>query len=95
MAAETVNDLRNSSWEEAAGKRLRFSTTQYANENIVEASQGDAKREMPIAVAAVDLVKPEKSRFDLPANTLFPMQHARQLAPIGKARRENLRSQRL
>ena len=82
---ETINDLRNSSWEEAAGKRLRFSTTQYANEAVVESSQGDVKRDQPKAAAGVDLVKPEKSRFDLPANTLFPMQHA--LALIAAAKR--------
>ena len=82
--AETINDLRNSSWEEAGGKRLRFSTTQFANENVVESSQGDAKREMPAAAARVDLVKPDKSRFDLPPNTLFPMQHAKQMIQSAK-----------
>lgn len=76
---ETVNDLRNSSWEEAAGKRLRFSTTQFANEEAVESSQGDVRRADPAAAANVDLVKPEKSQFALPANTYFPMQHAEAL----------------
>jgi EipB-like len=76
---ETINDLRNSSWEDASGKRLRFSTTQFANEIIVESSQGDVKRATADAAATVDLVKPEKSRFDLPLNTMFPMQHAAHL----------------
>lgn len=76
---ETINDLRNSSWEEAAGKRLRFSTTQYTNDVVVEFSQGDAKRDTATATANVDLVKPAKSKFQLPANTYFPMQHAEEL----------------
>ena len=50
---ETINDLRNSSWEEAAGKRLRFSTTQYTNDVVVESSQGDAKRAPVKRVVAV------------------------------------------
>ncbi|MEQ1652334.1 MAG: cell envelope integrity EipB family protein [Hyphomicrobium sp.] len=83
--AETINDLRNSSWEEVAGKRLRFSTTQYANEDIVEASQGDVKRDAPSAASSVDLVKPAKSRFPLPANTFFPMQHAEALIKSAKS----------
>jgi EipB-like len=81
---ETINDLRNSSWEDASGKRLRFSTTQFANEIIVESSQGDVKRATADAAATVDLVKPEKSRFDLPLNTMFPMQHAAHLIKTAK-----------
>lgn len=82
--AETTNDLRNSSWEDAAGKRLRFSTTQFANEVLAEQSQGDAKRETPLGPARVDLVKPAKSQFEVSANTLFPMQHARAVIEAAK-----------
>lgn len=77
--SETINDLRNSSWEEVAGKRLRFSTTQYTNDALVEASQGDAKRDPKSSVADVDLVKPAASKFSLPTNTYFPIQHAEAL----------------
>ncbi len=81
---ETINDLRNSSWEDASGKRLRFSTTQYANEDVVESSQGDATRDKSGVGASVDLVKPSKSHFALPPNTYFPMQHAAALIQAAK-----------
>ncbi len=74
--AETINDLRNSSFEDAAASRLRFSSTQYQNDKIAEASQGDAMRGKAGASASVDLVKPAKSRVTLPGDVYFPMQHA-------------------
>ena len=83
--SETINDLRNSSWEEVAGKRLRFSTMQYTNNALVESSQGDAKRDPKSAVADVDLVKPAESKFKLPSNTYFPMQHAEALIRSAKS----------
>lgn len=83
--SETINDLRNSSWEEVAGKRLRFSTMQYTNDALVESSQGDAKRDPKAATADVDLVKPAVSTFKLPTNTYFPMQHAEALIRSAKS----------
>lgn len=83
--SETINDLRNSSWEEVAGKRLRFSTMQYTNDALVETSQGDAKRNPKSDAADVDLVKPAESKFTLPVNTYFPMQHAEALIRSAKS----------
>ncbi len=82
--AETINDLRTSSWEELAGKRLRFSSTQYQNEEIAEASQGDAVRNKTTSGADVELVKPQKKKLALPANIYFPMQHAAALIQSAK-----------
>jgi EipB-like len=82
---DTINDLRNSSWEEAAGKRLRFSATQYQDEVIVEASQGDANRGKQADTASVDLVKPKKSHLELPGTIYFPMQHATALIQAAKS----------
>ncbi len=82
---ETINDMRNSSWEEVGGKRLRFSTTQFSNEDLTEASQGDATRDKSASTASVDLVKPVKSRFKLPADTNFPMQHAAALIQAARS----------
>jgi hypothetical protein len=81
---DTINDLRNSSWEDAAGKRLRFSATQYQDDAIIEASQGDANRDKQSTAVSVDLTKPRKARFALPANTYFPMQHAAALIKSAK-----------
>lgn len=81
---DTINDLRNSSWEDMAGKRLRFSATQYQDETIIEASQGDATRDKSGSTASVELVKPKKSRVKLPADIYFPMQHAAALIQSAK-----------
>ena len=82
--AETINDLRTSSWEELAGKRLRFSSTQYQNEVIAEASQGDATRGVG-GGTAVALTRPAKKSVTLPADLYFPMQHAAALIEAARA----------
>jgi hypothetical protein len=83
---ETVSDLRNSSWEEADGKKLRFSSSQYQNDELADASQGDAARTKgSTPVVGVDLIKPAKKRVSLPADVYFPMQHAYTLVQAAKS----------
>jgi EipB-like len=83
---ETVSDLRNSSWEEADAKKLRFSSTQYQNDELADSSQGDALRSKGTTpVVGVDLVKPAKKRVSLPTDTYFPMQHASTLVQAAKS----------
>jgi hypothetical protein len=83
---ETVSDLRNSSWEEADGKKLRFSSSQYQNDELADASQGDAARSKGTTpVVGVELVKPAKKRVSLPADVYFPMQHAHTLVEAAKS----------
>ena len=84
-----INDLRTSSWEDAAGSKLRFDVTQFRNDQLVEASQGDASREGTNVGAsasatagssgggiAVDLEKPERRKLNLPGNIYFPIRHS-------------------
>jgi hypothetical protein len=83
---ETVSDLRNSSWEEADAKKLRFSSTQYQNDELADSSQGDALRTKGApAIVGVDLVKPAKKRLSLPTDIYFPMQHASTLVQAAKS----------
>ena len=83
---ETLSDLRNSSWEEADAKKLRFSTTQYQNDKLADTSQGDAARSKGATpVVGVDLVKPSKKRLSLPQDIYFPMQHASSLVQAAKS----------
>ncbi|MBS0233048.1 MAG: cell envelope integrity EipB family protein [Proteobacteria bacterium] len=84
--ADTVSDLRNSSWEEADAKKLTFSSTQYQNDELADASQGDALRTKGATpVVGVDLVKPAKKRVSLPTDIYFPMQHASTLVQAAKS----------
>ena len=82
--ADTINDLRTSSWEEMAQHRLRFSTTQYQNDTVTESSQGDAGPAKGGGKPAADLVKPAKKHVSLPADIYFPMQHAAALIQAAK-----------
>lgn len=88
--AETINDLRASSFEEAAGKRLSFSSTQYQNDAVVEASQGDATRDKSGRRAKVELTKPAKKKVNLPADVHFPVQHAAALITAAREGRQLL-----
>lgn len=83
---DTTSDLRNSSWEDVGGKKLRFSSTQYQNDELADASQGDAARTKGTTpVVGVDLVKPAKKRLSLPTDIYFPMQHATSLVQAAKS----------
>jgi hypothetical protein len=70
-----LSDLRTSSWEDAAGKRLRFNSSQYRDERLEDATQGDAGRAPGSATVRVELTKPEKRRIDLASGVYFPIQH--------------------
>ena len=82
--ADTLNDLRTSSWEELAQHRLRFSSTQYQNDAVTEASQGDAGHARGATSVSAELVKPGKKHVALPADIYFPMQHAAALIQSAK-----------
>ncbi len=71
----TTNDIRSESWEDAEGKRFRFSTTQFANGRLSESTKGVARRTGPDTIA-VDLEKPKKSTLTLSGKILFPTQHS-------------------
>lgn len=72
--AGQVNDLRSSSWEEATGKRFRFNSSQYRDEQLAETTQGDAeRREQSVKV---DLAKPKKKDVALSTQVYFPIQHS-------------------
>lgn len=70
-----VSDLRTSSWEDAAGKRLRFNSSQYRDERLEDATQGDAGRAPGSATVRVELTKPERKKIDLASGVYFPVQH--------------------
>jgi hypothetical protein len=82
--SKQVNDLRTSSFEEVASHRLRFSSSQYENQKLSEASQGSAGPVNGAAATEVKLTKPEKKTVKLPPDIYFPIQHS--LALVQSAR---------
>jgi len=80
-----ISDLRNSSWEEISGKRLRFNTSQYQNDKLAEQSQGDAARKGSLEPVSVALTKPARREVSLPGNVYFPIQHSMALVEAARA----------
>ncbi|HJU32730.1 MAG TPA: cell envelope integrity EipB family protein [Hyphomicrobiaceae bacterium] len=71
-----VTDLRSSSWEDANGKRFRFSSTQLRDEKATEVTAGDAARANTADDVKVELTKPAKKDLSLSSRVYFPVQHS-------------------
>ena len=80
-----VNDLRTSSFEELAQHRLRFSSSQYENQKLSEASQGSAGPGNGASFTEVKLTKPAKKTVKLPSDIYFPIQHSLALVEAARA----------
>ena len=83
--SEQVNDMRSTSFEEAAGRRLKFNTTQYRDEQIAEVTQGQAGRRGADGEVNVELTKPETRALSLPGTVYFPIQHSIAMLEAAKA----------
>lgn len=70
----SVNDLRTSSWEAAAGDQMRFLLSQYRGKELTESTEGTAGREG--ASVAVELTKPATRALNLDKEVFFPIQHS-------------------
>ena len=70
-------DIRSESWEDGDGKRYRFSTSQYVNGKLSEATKGVAYRNLRGRTGiVVELEKPRRSTVTLPGQIYFPTQHS-------------------
>lgn len=83
--SEQINDMRTSSWEEIAGRRLKFTTTQYRDEQVAEVTEGNAGRKGPAGEVTIELSQPESKALSLPGSTYFPIQHSIALLAAAKA----------
>jgi hypothetical protein len=72
-----VSDLRATTWEEGAGKLLRFHSQNYLDERLREAVDGQAERAR--SGIAVRLSKPADKTFDVEADLVFPTEHVRRI----------------
>jgi EipB-like len=80
-----INDLRTSSFEDLAAHHLRFSSSQYENEKLSEASQGSAGPASGTTFTEVKLTKPAKKTVKLPSDIYFPIQHSLALMEAAQA----------
>lgn len=88
---EQINDMRTTSSEEAEGRRLRFTSTQYHDDQLGDVTEGKAGRRGASGELAIELSKPETRALSLPGSIYFPIQHSiamLQAAIAGKTRFE-------
>ncbi len=85
-----INDLRTSSWEAAHAAQLRFNSSQYRNDQLAEASQGDASRTGEGGRVIVDLTKPEKKKLTFAPDVMFPIQHSMELIASARAGKDHM-----
>ena len=83
--SQKLNDLRSSSFEDGAFKSLKFSSSQYADEQQSEQTGGDASRNGDGGKIKVEVTRPAKLSLTLDAATLFPIQHSIQVLEAARA----------
>jgi hypothetical protein len=72
-----VSDLRATSWEDGAAKRLRFHSRNYFDESLRDSVDGQAERASD--GIAVELTEPGAKKLDLKADLVFPAEHIRRI----------------
>jgi EipB-like len=82
---QKLNDLRSSSFEDGAFKSLKFSSSQYADEQQSEQTGGEASRPSDGGKVKVEVTRPAKLSLTLDAATLFPIQHSIRVLEAAKA----------
>jgi hypothetical protein len=72
-----VSDLRATSWEDGDGKRLRFHSQNYFDDNLRDKVDGEAERAKD--GVAVKLTEPDEKKIDLAVDLTFPTEHVRRI----------------
>ena len=72
-----VSDLRATSWEDGAAKRLRFHSQNFFDDNLRDSVDGQAERDG--GGVAVELKVPGEKKLDLKNDLVFPTEHVRRI----------------
>ena len=72
-----VSDLRATSWEDGAAKRLRFHSQNFFDQNLRDQVDGQAERESN--GVEVQLTEPGHKKLDLKKDVVFPTEHVRRI----------------
>jgi hypothetical protein len=72
-----VSDLRATSWEDGAAKRLRFHSQNFFDDSLRDSVDGQAQREGD--GVAVELKAPGEKKLDLTNDLVFPTEHVRRI----------------
>lgn len=85
-----TTDLRTSSWESVPARRLRFSSSTYQNEQVIDQTQGIAERSGSAGQVKVTLTRPAKRTHDIATNIYFPIQHSMALITAAREGKRTL-----
>ena len=72
-----VSDLRATSWEDGAAKRLRFHSRNYFDDSLRNSVDGQADRGQ--GSVTVELTEPDKKKLDFKTDVAFPTEHVRRV----------------
>lgn len=86
----SLSDIRSSTWEQGNGHRLRFSSSQYLDQQLQEVVAGAATRVRKAQRIRVEITKPGAATLELPGDALFPTQHSLALIRAARAGKRNL-----
>ncbi|MBL8564455.1 MAG: cell envelope integrity EipB family protein [Hyphomicrobiaceae bacterium] len=87
--SQQLNDLRTSSFEDVADKRLRFNSAQFRDQELVEQTSGDARPAHGASAIDVELTAPEARKLRLEGRPMFPMRHSEELVSEARAGRHH------
>ena len=73
----TLSDLRTTTWEDGAARKLVFKSQSYLNERAGDTVDGHAERQSDRV--AITLTKPQDKKVDLEATIVFPTDHMRRV----------------
>jgi hypothetical protein len=73
----TLSDLRTTTWEDGAARKLVFKSQSYLNQRPGDTVDGQAERRSDRV--AVTLAKPQEKKLDLDAAIVFPTDHMRRV----------------
>ncbi len=88
--ANTLTDQRSTSWEDDTASKLRFASSQYRDQKLVEQTAGLASRVGGSEDIRVDLTSPDKKKSAIAAAAMFPIQHSVKLLEAAKRGRPSL-----
>lgn len=80
---QTLSDLRATTWEDGAGKRLRFHSQNFTNEQLRDQVDGQAERTR--GGIDIKLTKPAEKALDFAVEVVFPTEHVRHVIAAARA----------
>jgi hypothetical protein len=82
---EVVSDIRSSTWEDSAGERFRFASSQYLNNQLTERLKGRAERETPDGGITISLEAPRDAQLRIEQAAQFPTQFSLKILDAARA----------